>query len=536
MFSAEQLARGYRLACQAYPLSDVKVEVPPESLATPQRLSIEGQEIAVEIDPVVTSYEVHLPPPNLEDLRSDATRLQQALSELGVDGVRLPLTVLHQISERLRALDWRAQAVVREGEVVAILPLESRLLGLAVDIGTTKLAAYLLNLTDGETLAKAGEMNPQISYGEDVISRIAYCDQHPDGRQILRNRVVETLNRMIEGLCAEAGEIPEHVVEAVIVGNTAMHHLFAGLPVHQLGMAPYVPAVGEALDIPAHELGLHLAPGAYVHLPPNIAGYVGADHVAMAVATEVWQADKTMVALDIGTNTEITLAVEGRLLTCSCASGPAFEGAHIRDGMRAAPGAIERVQISRDEVRIFTIGNQPPVGICGSGILDAVAEMLNVGLIDNRGVFTGQHPKVAQQNGQSAFVLTPSEGTGQGKEVIVNRRDIHEIQLAKSAIRSGIEVLLEHAGITPDQVEGFIVAGAFGTYLNLESAIRIGMFLDLPRERFRQVGNAAGTGARQMLVSGKRRDVARDLVRRVEYIELTTHRDFQEVFMKALYF
>ncbi len=234
-------------------------------------------------------------------------------------------------------------------EVIGWLPTGERLVGLAVDVGTTKVAAYLVDLDNGETLAKAGTMNPQIAFGEDVVSRIAYCDKHPDGRETLQERLAAAINQLIANMLEDngtAGEIQaEQIVDAVVVGNTAMHHLFAGLPVTQLGHSPYVPAVSDALDLRAGELGLALARGASVHLPPNIAGYVGADHVAMVLATDTWQAERTTLALDIGTNTEISLKHGERLLCCSCASGPAFEGAHIRDGMRAAPGAIERVKI-----------------------------------------------------------------------------------------------------------------------------------------------------------------------------------------------
>jgi uncharacterized 2Fe-2S/4Fe-4S cluster protein (DUF4445 family) len=327
-------------------------------------------------------------------------------------------------------------------------------------------------------------------------------------------------------------------MEGVIVGNTAMHHLLIGLPVHQLAMAPYVPAVGEAFEIQAEELGLALAPGAQVYFPPNIAGFVGADHVAMVLSTELWQTEQTVIALDIGTNTEITLAHAGRLLSCSCASGPAFEGAHIRDGMRAAPGAIERVQILEGEPKVYTIGEQAPVGICGSGILDSVAELIKAGIIDRRGSIQAGAPRV--RKGESSkhqhYLLVPAGESGHGRDVVVSRSDVNEIQLAKGAIRAGIDILLEEAGIHAHDLEAFIIAGAFGTYLDIDSAITVGMFPDLPRARFRQVGNAAGTGARQMLVSAAQREAAEQIRSRVEYIELTVHPDFESRFTQALFF
>jgi len=412
------------------------------------------------------------------------------------------------------------------------------MLGLAVDVGTTKIAAYLLDLESGDVLAVRGAMNPQISYGEDVISRIAYSNENEGGRETLQGKVVAALNGMIAEMCGDVDVSSQQIVEAVIVGNTAMHHLLAGLPVRQLAMAPYVPAVDEALDLPAGEIELGISPGAFIHLPPNIAGFIGADHVSMVLSTDLWQAEKTVIALDIGTNTEITLAVGGRMLSCSCASGPAFEGAHIRDGMRAAPGAIERVQIKNGQPNIYTIGEKLPVGICGSGILDAVAELLKDGIIDHRGSFQEGAPNVKEgmSSRHKEFLLVPAEDTGHGKDIVVTRSDVNEIQLAKGAIRAGLEILLEEGGIATGDIDEFIIAGAFGTYLDVGSAMTVGMFPELPRERFRQVGNAAGTGAQQMLISAERRRVADEIPERVEYVELTTHAGFEKTFMKALFF
>jgi uncharacterized 2Fe-2S/4Fe-4S cluster protein (DUF4445 family) len=542
--SPEEQEAGFRLACQAVVLDNTRLEIPAESLTTAQRLQVEGQSVEIGLDPVVKPVDVQIEPPNLYDLRSDEVRLRMALAKEGQPQVRIGHLVLMDLPERLRQQNWSARLALRSGEVIAVLaPDGSRrgaLLGLAVDVGTTKIAAYLVDLVTGGVLAKAGAMNPQISYGEDVVSRIAYANEHtaeqPNGRQVLQSRLVQTLNQLSSDLCAEVGVEPAQVVEAVIVGNTAMHHLFAGLPVTQLGAAPYVPVASEALELRARDVGLQLAPAAQVYLPPNIAGYVGADHVAMLLAMDLADKPHLAVALDIGTNTEISLVCQGRLLSCSCASGPAFEGAHIHDGMRAAPGAIERVQIVAGQVRIHTIGSQAAVGICGSGILDAVAELLGAGVIDRRGVFNGNQLGVRQRDNKAEFVLVSAAHSGHGRDVVVTRSDVNEIQLAKGAIRAGVEVLLAEAGKRAEDIAEFIVAGAFGTYLDLGSAVRVGMFPDLPRERFRQVGNAAGMGARQMLISAARRQMAARVARRSEYIELTTHPTFAEEFYKALAF
>lgn len=532
----DRILANYRLACQARLASDVTIDIPPESLTTPQRLQIEGQEIEIALDPVVTPIDIEISPPSLDDLRADSIRLKDALQELGIASPVIDLLVLGELSNQLREQRWCARLAMRGGEVVAVLPPGGQLLGLAVDIGTTKVAAYLMDLDSGKTVAKIGAMNPQVGCGEDVVSRIVYAYKGHKHRVELQEKIIETLNDMIADLCAEGGVEPEQVVETVIVGNTAMHHLFLGLPTHQLAAAPYVPALSESIDVRAKDLGLNVAPGAYVHLPPDIAGYVGADHVAMLLATGLWQAEKTVLALDIGTNTEITLASGGRLLSCSCASGPAFEGAHIHDGMRAAPAAIERVQIVRSEVRIQTIGGQRPVGICGSGILDAVAGMVSAGVLDASGRLQAEHPLVrTAEDGKPECVLVPQQETGHGRDIVVTQKDVHEFQLAKGAIRVGIEILLEEAGLLPSSVDEFIVAGAFGTYVNVRSAVQVGMFPNLPSGRFRQVGNAAGVGAKRMLVSAQQRQIAEDIAQRVDYIELAKHPRFSDEFLEAMY-
>ncbi len=352
---------------------------------------------------------------------------------------------------------------------------------------------------------------------------------------MLQSTLVEALNGLILALCEEAGAEPGQVVEIVAVGNTAMHHLLAGLPVAQLGLAPYVPAAGEPFEFRAADLGLAAAPGAYLYLPANIAGYVGADHVAMILATDLWKADAVVVALDIGTNTEISLTNGSQILSCSCASGPAFEGAHIEHGMRAAPGAIERVQLDEGEIRLKTIGNQAPVGICGSGILDVVAELYSAGVLDRTGSLDSSAPRVRPGRKNFEYLLVPADESGHQRDIVVTRKDINEIQLAKAAIRAGLEILLSTAGVSAHAIQTFIVAGAFGTYIDIPNGIQVNMFPDIPPDRFQQVGNAAGVGARQMLISRARRQKAAELIQSVEYIELTTDTQFSDQFMKALY-
>jgi uncharacterized 2Fe-2S/4Fe-4S cluster protein (DUF4445 family) len=541
LFTTSELRSGFRLACQSFPLSDLVIEIPPESLTAPQRLQIEGESQILELDPAVVPVSVKISEPTIDDLRSDTTRVRDALTQAGIGKLaQFSHAVLKDMSSKLREQSWHVLLAMRNEQIISILPLQKQLLGLAIDVGTTKLAAYLCDLQTGKVLAKDGAMNPQTAFGEDVISRISYSNTVQNGRETLQSRLVETLNQLINTLCCQAkdGDNPisvDQIVEAVVVGNTAMHHLFAGLPVHQLGTAPYVPAISEALEIDAQIVGLHLAPAAKIYLPPNIAGYVGADHVSMQLATGIWHSTKTAIALDIGTNTEISLCVDGQISACSCASGPAFEGAHIQAGMRAAPGAIERVQVVQGQVLTQTIDDQPAIGICGSGILDAIACLRETGIIDQRGSFLPDHPTVRLGDHSKEFVLVDRTKSGNGLDVVVTRQDINEIQLAKGAIRAGIDVLLETAGIQAEDIEDFIIAGAFGTYINVRSAMEIGMFPKLPLERFRQVGNAAGAGARQMLLSLKQRKLAEEIARRVNYIELSTYPNFANIFSKSLF-
>lgn len=536
----EEIMQGYRLACQAYPLSDVKLHVPPESLTAPQRTQVEGLEVDVVPESPVRALDVHLSAPTLDSPIADDSNLWQSL-DLPVDRTAsrnptygtIDLHVQQTLSKKLRDLNWNVRVALRRNEIIALDAPGTRWLGLAVDIGTTKIAGYLLDMETGKTLVSKGLMNPQISYGEDVVSRIVAASKSEENALKLQTLLVEALNQLAVDLCAEIKTEPMHIVEAVVVGNTAIHHLFLRLPVKQLGLAPYIPAVRSAVDIKAREIGLKTAPGAYVHLLPNIAGYVGADHVAMLLATRMAEADKTTLAIDIGTNTEICLNHHGRMTSVSCASGPAFEGAHIKFGMRAAPGAIEHVRLSGERLEIQTISGETPVGICGSGLLDVVAQLRLNHVLDRNGKMDpGAHSLIRNYNSTVEFVL--AERPGQGP-ITISQKDVRELQLAKAAVRLGIQALVSAEGIPENDIEQIIIAGAFGTYINIENAITIGMLPALPLERFKQVGNAAGTGARLALISQSQRDRAGQIAQQDGYIELATVPNFSRKFAEATY-
>ncbi len=536
VFTSQELKAGWRLACQTYPHSDVKLHLPADSMTTPQRLQVEGLEIKVRPEPSVQAYRLKLAPPSLTAPQADADQLLEALNQqYKLKCNRVDIDVLRSISDQLRSWHWECQAVVRNDEVIALLPPSSRPLGLAIDLGTTKIAGYLVDISNGKTLAAKGVMNPQVSHGEDIISRINGAVHSLEVGVKIQKLAAEAISELGADLCAEISTKTEEIVEAVVVGNTAMHHLFLDLPVKQLALSPFVPAVSRALEVKARNLSLNIAPGAYVHLLPSIAGFVGADHVAMLLATEVGQAEGPIVALDIGTNTEVSLINNGEITTVSCASGPAFEGGHIKYGMRAAAGAIERLRITGDSVQYQTIGEAPPVGICGSGVLDALAQLYLAGIIDDGGRIVKSHSRVRTYKGQSEFVLVSQKERDGQPAITITQHDIRELQLAKAAIRTGIQVLLEANDCLEDEIKQVIIAGAFGTYIDVASAVAIGMLPSLPLDRFWQAGNAAGMGAKLALISGRAWAEAQTIASGVNYIELANAPNFEQTFMQAGY-
>lgn len=533
-FSDVMLASGFRLACQAIPISDVTIDIPLESTSTNQRLLVESFNVDFTPDPVIEVVSIKLEPPSQmgegpiqeQVIRSLSTRYPSAF---------FPPEVMKQLPTFRKDIQHPVRlAVHASGRVVGILPAGRHPCGLALDIGTTKLAAYLVDLEDGQTLARSGIPNPQIAFGEDVISRIAYANRGSAETSQLQKVLIDGINSLVMEICKAGGITQRQVMDSVAVGNTAMHHLFAGLPTRQLGEAPFAPAQIEAFDLLADSLGLELSPGAVIHFPPVIAGFVGADHIAADLACGLTSPGENTLLVDIGTNTEITLRTAGGLSCCSCASGPAFEGARIQSGMRASAGAIERVFYDQQGWHYQTIDSQEPIGICGSGILDAVAEMRRVGIIDERGTMQKDVAGVEQLPEGWAFRLVDLAPGSRKNGIHITRRDVNEIQLAKAAIRVGIEILLKENDLTANRVERVIVAGAFGTYLHIASALAIGMFPGISEDRFQQVGNAAGAGARLMLVSKKARQEAIELRRGMRYIDLTTSKGFQDIYMAAL--
>jgi uncharacterized 2Fe-2S/4Fe-4S cluster protein (DUF4445 family) len=530
--TSAELDDGLRLACQTAieGAGAIVVDVPRESLSASQRSQVEGEETPLPVEPAIALHDLAMTPPSVENLRGDWERIPG----LDLAAWEPSAPVLAGLPALARSYEWRVRMVSQGRRVLAFLPPDAAPLGFAVDVGTTGLAAYLVDLQTGATLGIAGATNPQIAYGEDVMARLTLAVRDRDGARRLQTAIVDGLNDLLREVCHQASVDPARVVEAVAVGNTAMHHLLLGLPTAQLGSAPYVPAVSTALSTPARELGLRTAPGALLYLPPNLAGFVGGDHVAMLLATETAQQPGVTLSLDIGTNTEISINANGQMWSCSTASGPAFEGAHIRDGMRAADGAIERVIWQDGALHWLTINHAPPVGLCGSGILDVVAMLRTGGVVSVTGAMARSQPGVQGDNHNVWYEVVPARRTGHGRAVIMSRSDVNEVQLAKAAIRAGIKLLTERAGLDESAIDRVIVAGAFGNYIDLENAIAIGMFPPLPLERFRQVGNAAGIGAKRLLINARERQRAAGLIARLKYIELTNHPDFTDRFSQAV--
>ncbi|MDP2663535.1 MAG: ASKHA domain-containing protein, partial [Dehalococcoidia bacterium] len=420
---------------------------------------------------------------------------------------------------------------------------------IAFDIGTTTVVGYLLDLTNGREMAVASGLNPQGAYGSDLISRLSFVQERDDGLSLLQQDIVFLVNRLIDETVEESGIDPRHIYEVTLVGNVVMHHLLLGIDPSAMARAPYTPVVLDALDLPAAELGLHLGRQAQVHVLPNIAGFVGADMVGALLTTLPHLSPGIQLVIDLGTNGEIALGSRDRLLVCSTAAGPAFEGARVRHGMRAAGGAIDRVRIDTD-VHCHVIDGGPPAGICGSGLVDAIAGMLDSGIVTPSGRLlaatqlkpdTGPRLRArirgaGQPGDELRFVLSTPGGSHDHPEVAITQQDIRELQMAKGAVSAGIQVLKKELGIEDEDIEQVILAGAFGTFVSVESARRIGLIPPLPLNRVKAIGNAAGFGAQLALLSTVERGIAGLIARQSEHVRLSGRTDFQSLFIQALQF
>lgn len=419
----------------------------------------------------------------------------------------------------------------------------SAILGVAVDIGTTTVVARLVGMTDGQCLATEASLNPQTRFGDDVVTRIAYAETDEKLTE-LRDTITGCINDLVSKLCEKAAVDTDSIFEVCIVGNTTMNHIFLGLPITQLGRAPYKAYCLDARDLTPGESALLLNAAGNVHTVENIAGFVGSDTTAVALASGIDAEDEMTLAVDIGTNGEIVLGTRNKLYAASCAAGPAFEGARISCGSRATEGAIEAVVLGEDDIDLDVIGNCPPRSLCGSGLIDAVAVLLDLGIIESTGRFAEPETlqdklppaifsRIRSRDGQPAFCLAENSDNG---TVMLTQRDIRETQLAKAAIRAGIRLLQKRMGLKDSDIRHVLLAGAFGNYIRRESALRIGLLPSVDVDKIRSVGNAAASGAQMILLSRRRRERAGELARRIEYVEIAHEPDFQNFFADSLIF
>ncbi len=535
--SKNDIESGYRLACQTYLRGDVKVKVSQEHPLRHQ-FQVHGITREFEKEPAVKKYHVELKKPSLEEPVSDDILLIRCLYEQHkLSKLRYHPNVLKTLSN-IRFVD-SVDVVVWEDEIIDVRSSIDNPYGVAIDVGTTKVACYIVNLTTSETLAADAIANPQRVYGDDVISRLTFEAKSDENWRVLQDSLVQGINRLIELLRAKAGVSSDRIYDAVVVGNTVMHHTFLGIHPVLVGRAPYSPTVGESLSVSSESLGLSIAKNANVYLPPNIAGFVGADCLAGILSTSLYNLDGLNLLVDIGTNTEISLGNNRSIYSCSCASGPAFEGYSIAHGVDALEGAIDKVHIDKEnyDVKYSTIGNTSPIGICGSGIIDCVAELLRARIIDERGYFhdSSVTDRIKEKKNGKEFVLVPSSHISNGIEITIKQTDVREIQLAKAAIYAGIRTLLKRLNKEITKLDRVFVAGAFGSYINLSSAQMIGMLPDISINRFVQVGNSAGAGARQMLLSKKNRQICEKIAGEVSYVELASDSKFKDEYIRATY-
>lgn len=551
LLGPEECAAGYRLACCATVTGDLTVFVPQANARLTQFILTVGRVQAGELDPAVSTASLRVPPASWENPADDWIRLEQNLSYRTGQVLHLQpdLNVLQKLPRVLEEGKGEVTAVVwQDREVIEIWKGGgARLWGIALDLGTTTLAAYLCDLSRGCIVGSESLVNPQVAFGEDVLARISYASTGARAGNALRRVVRDGINALVERLCAGQGINPEDIVDMVIVGNSVMHHLLLGIDPRGLGKAPFVPGVRRPLDLKARDLGIKISPGAYVHFLPLVAAFVGADNAAVLLAEKPYLREEVSLILDLGTNGEVVLGNRERLLVTSCATGPAFEGAQIQCGMRAAPGAIARVRLDPETGTVkyrligldgwFSTGmRSPAVGICGSGLVDAVAQLLRFGIILPNGRFNeaaGWRNLRRGRQGLLEFVLVPARDTDAGRDLVLTQRDIRAVQLAKAALYTGAWFLLNRYEIEePDRV---VLAGGFGTFINPISALTLGLFPDCNPCRVEVAGNAAGDGAILALFDRKQRLEAAARVDHLEFVEIATEPNFTRVLADAMH-
>ncbi|MGO1117992.1 ASKHA domain-containing protein [Rhodovibrionaceae bacterium A322] len=555
--SKRKLADGRRLSCQALVQGNLVVDVPADSQVHKQVIRKRAELRDIEIDPAIRLHLVEVEEPDMHNPTGDLERLFAALEkQWGLKNLEVELRVLQTLQKALRDGKWQVTCAVHRGQVLTTVwpGFKDTAYGLAVDVGSTTIAAHLCDLASGEVLASSGIMNPQIRFGEDLMSRVSYVMMNPGGDREMTQAVREGLNQLTDAICKEAGIDPEDILNATFVGNPVMHHLLLGIDPTELGGAPFALTLNSGLTVWATQLGLRIAPDARVYVLPCIAGHVGADTAGVILSEQPHLRDEVSLVVDVGTNAEIVLGNKERLLACSSPTGPAFEGAQISGGQRAAPGAIERVRVNPETLqpRFRVIGSElwsdeegfaeetrrtGVTGICGSGIIEVLAELYLAGVIMTDGTIDGslaeKSSRIVADGRTFSYVLHEPMNDDEPR-IVITQNDVRAIQLAKAALYAGTKLLLEKFGV--DKVDRIQLAGAFGSHIDVKYAMVLGLIPDCALEKVASAGNAAGTGARITLLNQKARDEIESVIRKVEKIETAVEPKFQEHFVNAMAF
>lgn len=542
LLDPDQLEEGWRLACQTEVLGDLTVFVPGTLGTSQSSWKIdEGDTVPGEPGtPVITSVVSKIPPPSLKDSRADLRRVVESIYDNeGTDRFYADTFTASQVTYMARRYDWNLNVFRRGRELVGVSASDQKPLGLAVDLGSTKLAGYLLDLESGKIIASKGRLNPQVAFGADVVTRLQKAVTGSVESRRLTEMVRDALNGLAQELTESVNAETARICEISVVGNSVMIHLLLHLPLEQLGAPPFVTCTDQSIDIKARDIGLDSAPGAYLHLPPLIGGFVGSDNVAMVMGGDLDCPGECRLGLDIGTNTEVVLALPGQepsLLIASAPSGPTFEGAHLSSGMRAMGGAISRVIIKEGRPLCETIDGAEPAGLCGSGIIDAIAEMLREGIINGQGHLDQTNDRVKADEGFIRYVLVPSDDSATGRDIVITQSDISQLQLAKGAISAAAATLLSIAGLESKDLTVVALAGSFGSHFDVVNARRIGLIPDVSGADYKQIGNAAGRGAQFVLNNREARDRAISIPGMTRYVELTSQPNFNSLFARSLLF
>lgn len=549
LLAPEELGAGWVLACQRYPLSDLQVFWEHNQDAATRKTDLVYGKQKTYQDPLVGVTTLSLTPPDLRDQQPDWERLVAAAVQRETVNAAAPRLVLQKLPDLLRQSAYTIDVIMWHDTIIDVRPVSEnrKFYGFVFDIGTTTIAAYLVDMVDGDVLAAAGATNPQMKYGADVITRINGISENYALLHIMHDRVMTAIKELMRQLSSAKQIDRDDIYGVTLVANTTMSHLAMEIDPRYLAKAPFTPCFKQPLSFKAKEFALPMYAEGEIFVLPNVAGYVGSDTVGVMLATDIGEQDGYTVGVDIGTNGEIILAGNGRILTCSTAAGPAFEGSHIQNGMRAGKGAIEKVRIVGGQIELQIIDQVPPCGICGSGIIDAIAQMYQCGLIDSSGRLIDPQERIGNHDAlqsrlrvgvdqMNEFLLVRKGEHGAQQDIVITQKDIRELQLAKGAIAAGIQVLAEEVAIEESQISRVFLAGAFGNYIDKTHAVAIGMFPGIDKEKIIAVGNAAGDGGKMALLSRAKRAQALAMSERAEHIELSTNSAFYQKFMKEMEF